>query len=336
MLTQEQKKFFNMVKIGDIEILKSMLQSSPNLLHTKDEQGRTAIHIAASCGINYIIEFLEKEGIPINEKTLDGSTPLSLATKDHHTDIVQFLQQKPQTISNINSVSNPTQSSVLPLSNKDIVENLRRIGQNIHNKDNSPHTIPTFQPVQPLSNSNMNPTPITQSNPSSFSNNNNNSAHANLTDKIHSLIKANIDLKKDNTELKKANNEKDQALAQKNLEILQLKYKLEFAEQLISKNINVNPSVNSQNRNNFQTQTEGTRTTSTSSATTPFLTQINNNISEKISNNEIAANIEPLEVIATLATIKSETPNLTFQERENRKRSVNSAEIGSNKNSRTV
>lgn len=40
--------------------------------------------------------------------------------------------------------------------------------------------------------------------------------------------------------------------------------------------------------------------------------------------------------MATLATIKPETIHLTFQERENRKRSGNSPEIGRNKNSHSI
>ncbi|AIL64821.1 Ankyrin repeat protein [Rickettsiales bacterium Ac37b] len=362
MLTLQEKEFLEAALAGNTSKLEAMLQLSPQLIIIKNNHGATAMHLAArnghnntieflekkglklddktndgltamhsaaQGGQNVTIEFLEKKGLKLDDKTNDGSTAMHYAARNGHNNTIEFLEKKGLKLGEKNNHGLTAMHYAARNGHNNTIEFLVSKGLNIEerdNKGNTPlslaiqlkqvHTVQFLQAkiaARQLSTSAISSTSNINNLHSgnhttiqpNLSSSNNNNAPANLIKQIQ-------DLTNDNEKLKKSNRNNEALLIEKDLEILQLKSKLEFAEQLLNRYMGNTLAF---------TQTpiheKNTTTITTTSALPNQFREVNNNANQPLSN------------------IKSETSNLTFQEREHRKRSANSSEIGSNKNSRT-
>ncbi|MFC2146723.1 ankyrin repeat domain-containing protein [Acidobacteriota bacterium] len=78
-------------KSGDIEKIKMLLKKDPGLLNSKDDEGKTPLHIAAEHGRGDIAAFLVSQKADVNSKTVFNLTPLHLAAAVGDTKTVELL-----------------------------------------------------------------------------------------------------------------------------------------------------------------------------------------------------------------------------------------------------
>ncbi|MCE1248668.1 MAG: ankyrin repeat domain-containing protein [Firmicutes bacterium] len=78
---------------GDIPAIEKCLARGASL-QSADNEGRTALHLAAYNGQFETVKFLIKKGAETNEKTKDGRTPLHLAAYNGNRDTADYLLEK--------------------------------------------------------------------------------------------------------------------------------------------------------------------------------------------------------------------------------------------------
>ena len=82
---------FVMAAVGDTRKLLREISRNKALLKSADEHGRTLLYLTARSGFYDTTEALLKEGAPVNEKQVDGSTPLHGASYYSQRLIVELL-----------------------------------------------------------------------------------------------------------------------------------------------------------------------------------------------------------------------------------------------------
>jgi ankyrin repeat protein len=76
---------------GDWKKVKDLLTNNPDLALSKDEDGSTPLHYAATQGQKDVVEFLLAHKAEVNAKDTIGGTPLYYASKYGQKDVVDFL-----------------------------------------------------------------------------------------------------------------------------------------------------------------------------------------------------------------------------------------------------
>ena len=76
---------------GNWEIVKDLIDSSPDSIEHRSEDGRTILHISASLGHLAIVKGLLERNVDINITMNNGLTPLMLCTAQGKADVVQLL-----------------------------------------------------------------------------------------------------------------------------------------------------------------------------------------------------------------------------------------------------
>jgi ankyrin repeat protein len=78
-MTQLVQQFLNAAKSGNIGQIDQLITNDPSLINAKNNNGLTAIHMAAGGGHNVAIDHLILKGSDVNVKTSDGSTAIHIA-----------------------------------------------------------------------------------------------------------------------------------------------------------------------------------------------------------------------------------------------------------------
>jgi len=81
-------------KEGYLEKVKMLLEKDPQLINTKDENGRTPLHWACRGVHMKVVEYLIKNGAEIDSKDSDDTTPLHTAAYYGHFEIAKLLVEK--------------------------------------------------------------------------------------------------------------------------------------------------------------------------------------------------------------------------------------------------
>lgn len=78
---------------NNIAKVQRLIEKTPGLISSKDEDGFTPLHVAAANGHKGMLEFLLSNKAEVNSKDNAGSTPLHQvsAAKGNHTDLVGIL-----------------------------------------------------------------------------------------------------------------------------------------------------------------------------------------------------------------------------------------------------
>jgi len=78
--------------LGDLEMVKSVLEADPKIVNSGDWDLRTALHLASSEGHLIVVKYLYSKGAAINAMDRFGGTPLSDAIRAKHGQVAQFLR----------------------------------------------------------------------------------------------------------------------------------------------------------------------------------------------------------------------------------------------------
>ena len=85
---------FGVIEKHDVEGLKKEVKENQKFVTLKDEDQRTALHVAIEKGYLDMVEVLLKGGAEINAQTKQGYSPLFLATKNGNIEAINFLLSK--------------------------------------------------------------------------------------------------------------------------------------------------------------------------------------------------------------------------------------------------
>ena len=88
------KEFIRAAKAGNIERLRVLLETDPNLIHARDADGSTALHCATWKGHQAVVDFLLNAGAEVNLHNNNehwGTTPLHAAAHANQAKIAQML-----------------------------------------------------------------------------------------------------------------------------------------------------------------------------------------------------------------------------------------------------
>ncbi|CAL1541507.1 unnamed protein product, partial [Lymnaea stagnalis] len=88
-----EQDFFKAAKTNTVPTLKYLYQANDFLKNIKDEDGNTALMIAAENGHINVTKFLFENGEDINIENKNGMTALQLAQKNKHFKIVTLLEK---------------------------------------------------------------------------------------------------------------------------------------------------------------------------------------------------------------------------------------------------
>ena len=87
---ENNQKLLKIVRMNDIEAVRLALNQVTNL-NTTDQEGKTALMVAAKAGYIQLVRLLIVRGANVNQQSHIGSTPLLLASYEGHTNVVRTL-----------------------------------------------------------------------------------------------------------------------------------------------------------------------------------------------------------------------------------------------------
>lgn len=89
-------------KKGNLPVIQSLLSTNPNLLTSKDEDERTALHWASSSGHVDTVLFLLSKKADIDAQDEGGWTPLMCASSAGHDGVVDVLLKSGANVNLVN------------------------------------------------------------------------------------------------------------------------------------------------------------------------------------------------------------------------------------------
>jgi ankyrin repeat protein len=122
-------------KNGDLQKVKSLLKTNPELINAKDKKGFTPLHSAVSKGHKLIVTYLIEQGADINDKNKNGLTPLFQALDLSRNNVARVLIEKGANL-NIKGYLNRTLLHMAARSGNSVVAGLLiKNGANVNARD---------------------------------------------------------------------------------------------------------------------------------------------------------------------------------------------------------
>jgi ankyrin repeat protein/beta-lactamase regulating signal transducer with metallopeptidase domain len=127
-------------KTGDLAKVKAMLKDNPDLISSKDSEGKTPLHVAALMGRKSVAELLLAKGSDVNAKNNNGETPLHVAAMEGYKDLVEVLAaSKADVNAKANDGSTPLHVAAQN-GNKNVAEVLLANKADVNDKNRIGHT----------------------------------------------------------------------------------------------------------------------------------------------------------------------------------------------------
>lgn len=82
-------------RAGELAKVKELLAASPLLIRAKDDEGKTALHHAASGGRMEVVKFLLEQGADPTARDKYNITPMERAALKRHDEIAALLMREP-------------------------------------------------------------------------------------------------------------------------------------------------------------------------------------------------------------------------------------------------
>jgi len=126
--TDDSSRIHEAAKNGDLAKVTALLNSNPALVFDRDVDGRTPLHLAAKEGHEDIVEMLLAHGAEVNAGDASGDTALSYAAAGGHLDVAQVLLDHKANVNSRGSMGMTPLDRALMDGNKEMAELLRRHG----------------------------------------------------------------------------------------------------------------------------------------------------------------------------------------------------------------
>ena len=123
------------VKQGDLEKVRAMLEENPELINTQDTQGNTPLHLAAYKGYMEVAELLIAEGADVNCRNKHGDTPIHYAAKGGQKNIIEFFLSKEVDVNITDYHGRTPLHHAVSWEHKDTVQYLLERGADISGED---------------------------------------------------------------------------------------------------------------------------------------------------------------------------------------------------------
>lgn len=81
--TARKEAMLMAAKSGEIELVDRILSKYPDLIHARDDNGRTALHLASRYGHSDVVQYLRAKGAKVDTKDVYGRTTHGETDSDH-------------------------------------------------------------------------------------------------------------------------------------------------------------------------------------------------------------------------------------------------------------
>jgi ankyrin repeat protein len=89
--TARSQEIFDLLRKGDLQAVKALVEKSPPVLDARDSNGQTPLHYAAMGGNTELIGFFVGKGAKVELKNAQSKTPLALAAINNHQSAIAIL-----------------------------------------------------------------------------------------------------------------------------------------------------------------------------------------------------------------------------------------------------
>ncbi|KAL3862652.1 hypothetical protein ACJMK2_008606 [Sinanodonta woodiana] len=127
---------FASIMIGDFKVVKNILQKEPQMMLLKEQEDKTPLHMASTCGNVEIVDFLCQQGVPLDDVDSNGNTPLLAASDKGHLEVMKLLIEKGANKDAKNKNEEGAIFLMVKQKNKKGLKLLQELGCDINNKDN--------------------------------------------------------------------------------------------------------------------------------------------------------------------------------------------------------
>lgn len=128
--------FWKAVQTDDLSTLTALVEANTNLIHTRDSQGKNALHHAAEAGRIETVKFLLEHGSKLKERDNRGWTALHHAVYNDHADVAALLMARGAEVDAPNAMNwTPLHQAVFK-KNKTLVVALINAGADVFAKTN--------------------------------------------------------------------------------------------------------------------------------------------------------------------------------------------------------
>lgn len=124
-------------RYGDLEEVQAVLAQSILLVDAQDEQGRTALHMAAANGHLDVVQALITAGGNVNAKNVEENSPLHYAALNAHIPVIQELISKGANAASLNRYERTPLDEAIGRNNAAVVDaiNTSAVSQSIDATD---------------------------------------------------------------------------------------------------------------------------------------------------------------------------------------------------------
>ena len=77
--TELDVEILEAVKVGDLKRVHELIEEDPDVVHARTEYWSTPLHVAIKEGHYDVVELLIEKGADVNAKNINGNTPLHIA-----------------------------------------------------------------------------------------------------------------------------------------------------------------------------------------------------------------------------------------------------------------
>ncbi|QBA65184.1 ankyrin repeat domain-containing protein [Muriicola soli] len=136
----EQESFFNAIRTGDLNKIKSLVKQHPELLTVKDKRGSTPLILGAYYNHQDVVEYLLQKGVNVDEKDGTGNTALMGVCFKGYKDIAELLMKAGADVNTTNAMGSSCLIFAVTFNQLEIAQLLVKHGADIHVRDARGHT----------------------------------------------------------------------------------------------------------------------------------------------------------------------------------------------------
>ena len=78
---------------GNFSLIKYLFEEKDCCLNRKNKDGASVSHLSAISGDKMLIQYLQEEGISIDERDLSGQQPLDIAKASNNKEVADYLEE---------------------------------------------------------------------------------------------------------------------------------------------------------------------------------------------------------------------------------------------------